>query len=195
MKQSCLREVNSRTNIGTFAPPVTEDKSCDAIGGKSSGAEAAVEILSDYYSTVNSLASFGTSKVGENAGSLAENTGVAVGVGSPAQTALNSIATFVVNAGISGYQERTLAKDLSNVSRDIPTVINALIKIIQTDYIDLQLKSEEQKLAVRYQEFATGDSSGQVKLMLDDRWHADQQAIQARRESAAESHLRPRGTI
>ena len=105
MKQSCLREVNSRTSIGTFAPPVTEDKGCEAIGGKSSGAEAAVELLSDYYGAINSLALFGTSKVGGEAGVLAEKSGAAVGVGSPAQTALNSIATFVVNTGVSGYQE------------------------------------------------------------------------------------------
>ena len=62
-------------------------------------------------------------------------------------------------------------------------MVNALITIVQDDYIGRQLASEEQKLADRYLEFAK-DKSPEVKLLLDDRWHADEQALAAKRASA-----------
>ncbi len=47
------------------------------------------------------------------------------------------------------------------------------------------LESEEQKLATRYKGFPKGQSSADVvTLMLDDRWSADEQALQSRRASA-----------
>jgi len=69
------------------------------------------------------------------------------------------------------------------VSGNISAVVNALITIVQDDYIGRQLASEEQKLADRYLEFAK-DKSPEVKLLLDDRWHADEQALAAKRASA-----------
>ena len=183
MKLSCLREVNSRDEFGTFKPPVQSDENCNAIGDQAVGAAAAAKVLSDYFSAINSLASFGTAKAGTNAQSLLSKTGAAVGASSSAQTALGSIAQFLVSAATSGYQRRQLEKDLPKVSANISAVVSALITIVHDDYIDRQLGSEEQKLAVRYREFAK-DKSPEIKLLLDDRWHADEQALAAKRASA-----------
>jgi len=183
MEQSCLREVNSRAEIGTFKSPLQSDPNCTLIANQAAGATAAAILLSDYFNAINSLASFGAVKAGTDAQNLATKTGAAVGASSAAQTALRSIAQFLVSAATSGYQRKQLEKDLTKVSGNISAVVNALITIVRDDYVGRQLKSEEQKLADRYLEFAK-DKSPEVKLMLDDRWHADEQALEAKRASA-----------
>lgn len=183
MKLSCLREVNSREEFGTFKPPLGSDPNCTAIGDKAVGARAAAKLLSDYFSAINSLASFGTAKAGTDAQNLVAKTGAAVGASQEAQTALGSIAQFLVSAATSGYQQKQLEKDLTVVSGNISAVVKALITIVQDDYIGRELATEEQKLATRYREFAK-DKSPEVKLLLDDRWHADEQALEAKRASA-----------
>ena len=183
MKLSCLREVDSRNEFGTFKPPVQSDPGCTAIGNQAAGAAAAAKILSDYFSAINSLASFGTAKAGTDAQNLLSKTGAAVGASSAAQTALGSIAQFLVSAATSGYQQKQLEKDLAKVSGNIFAVASALITIIQDDYIGRILKSEEEKLGDRYKEFAK-NASPEVKLLLDDRWHADELALEAKRASA-----------
>jgi hypothetical protein len=163
---------------------VQSDPNCTAIGNQAAGAAAAAKILSDYFSAINSLASFGTAKAGTDAQNLLSKTGAAVGASSAAQTALGSIAQFLVSAVTSGYQQKQLEKDLTKVSGNISAVVNALITIVQDDYISRQLTSEEQKLADRYLEFAK-DKSPEVKLLLlDGRWNADEQALAAKRASA-----------
>jgi hypothetical protein len=189
MQQSCLREVNSRQEFATFKPAQESDPNCAAIGKQAAGAVAAAKILSDYFTAINSLASFGSAKVETEAQNLLKQTGAAVGAGSTAQTALGAIAQFLVSAATSGYQQKQLAKDLAKVSGNITAVANALVTIVKDDYIGRQLTSEEQKLAVRYRDFVIDNStknpvSAEAKLMLDDRWHADQAAIDARRASA-----------
>jgi hypothetical protein len=184
MKLSCLREIDSRNEFGTFKPPVESDPNCTAIGDKAAGAVAAAKILSDYFSAINSLASFGTAKAGTDAQNLLTKTGAAVGTNPAAQKALGSIAQFLGSAATSAYQRKQLEKDLTAVSQNISDVVNALITIVKDDYIDRQLGSEEQKLAVRYREFAKDNKSPEVKLLLDTRWHADEQALAAKRASA-----------
>jgi hypothetical protein len=185
MKLSCLREVNSRQTFGTFKPPSESDAGCDAIGVQGDGAAAAAKILSDYFSAVNALASFGTAKVATDAQALVSKTSAAVGAGTPAQTAIGSIANFLVSAAASGYQQKQLEKDLTSVSGNIPPVLNALVTIVQRDYIGLLLASEEQKLTNRYREFAKDNSkSPEVLLMLDSRWQADEAALNTKRASA-----------
>lgn len=183
MEQSCLREVNSRAAFGTFGPPVSSDPSCTAIGNQALGAKAAAEILSDYFSAINSLALFGTAKEASDAQNLVSKTAAAVGGNPKAQTALGAIAQFLTSAATSGYKEKQLDKDLATVSGNITNVVGALTSIVQDEYINRQLASEEQKLADQYREFAKGKSP-QVILLLDDRWHVDEQALAAKRASA-----------
>ena len=183
MKLSCLREVNSRKELGTFTLLTQDDSGCNAIGEQAAGAQAAAEILSDYFSALNSLASFGTAKVGTDAQNLLSKTGAAVGVNSSAQTALGSIAQFLVSAATSGYQQKQLGKDLSATSGNVSDVVTALIVIVRDDYLK-QLSEEEEKLAVRYKQFAKSANSPEINLTLDGRWQADQQAIATKRASA-----------
>jgi len=184
MKQSCLREVQSRTEFGSFTLPVQEDPGCTAIGEKAAGAQAAVAVLSDFYEALNDVASYGTTKAGADAKGLALQTGAAFGAGSTAQNALGSIAGIIVSASTARYQQKQLEKDLAAAGGSITQVNDALIKILRDDYIDRLLKSEEQKLNTRYAEFVKLHPSPEVKLLLDERWYADEKALQARRASA-----------
>jgi hypothetical protein len=183
MKQSCMREVNSRQQFGTFTLPLKTDPNCTAIGDQAEGAKAAAKLLSDYFSAINSLASFGTAKAGTDAQSLVTKTSAAVGASSKAQTALGSIAQFLVSDIMSGYRQKQLDNDLAKVSGNVSAVVAALIKIIQDDYVGRQLASEEQKLADRYKEFAK-DKSPETLLLLDDRWNGDEQSLEGKRASA-----------
>src|ERR1022692_4225369 len=70
MKQSCLREVQSRESFATFKLPIQQDKDCDDIGKQADGAVAAVQVLAEYFTAINSLASFGTTKIGGDAQTL-----------------------------------------------------------------------------------------------------------------------------
>jgi hypothetical protein len=186
MKLSCLREVNSRAEFATFEVPVETDANCTAIGRQADGARATAKILSDYFTAINSLASFGTAKVGSDAGTQVQAAAAAVGASQNAQNALQSMVSFLSSAATSGYQLRQLEKDLNAVSANISAVVDALTVIVGADYINRELRSEEQKLRDRYREFAKDAKqlSPGEKLMLDDRWHADQKAIAAKRASA-----------
>ena len=184
MKQSCLREVQSRTEFGSFTMPVQEDPGCTAIGKQADGAEAAVAILSDFYEALNDVASYGTTRAGADAKDLASQTGAAFGAGSRVQNALGSIAGIIVSASTARYQQKQLEKDLASANGSVAQVNEALIKILREDYIGRLLKSEEEKLNTRYAEFIKLHPSPEVKLLLDERWYADEKALQARRASA-----------
>jgi len=184
MKQSCLREVQSRTEFGSFTMPVQEDPGCTAIGKQADGAEAAVAILSDFYEALNDVASYGTTRAGADAKDLASQTGAAFGAGSRVQNALGSIAGIIVSASTARYQQKQLEKDLASANGSVAQVNDALIKILREDYIGRLLKSEEEKLNTRYAEFIKLHPSPEVKLLLDERWYADEKALQARRASA-----------
>lgn len=185
MKQSCLREVNSRQKLGTFRLPSEDSAGCNELGAQAEGAKAAALVVAEYFGAINSLASFGTAKAGGDAGDLVTRTSAAVGAGSPAQTALGSLAKVLVSAATAGYQTKSLEKDLTKVSGNVPPVVDALVKIIRDDYVGRVLAEEEKKLATRYRELAqVPGATAEVLLLLDDRWRADEKALQAKRASA-----------
>ena len=183
LQGSCLREINITKGIGTFEA-VQVDMNCDAIGKQADGAVAATQVLQDYFTVSNSLATFDTAKSASDASSLISQTGAAVGSSSAAQTALGSIASFITSVATSGYQQKALDGDLIKVSKNIGDVTDALVQILQTNYIGQELKSEDQKLATRYKEFAVKHPDATILLNLDDRWHADSQSIAVKRASA-----------
>jgi hypothetical protein len=186
LEGSCLREKNLAEGIGTFEV-VTTDANCDLIGKQGDGAIAAVKILADYFSAINSLATFGTAKTASDASTLVTKTAAAVGAATPAQIALGDIATFLTTAATSGYQQKSLDKDLSQVSANIGAVTDALVTIVQRNYIGQQLKPEAGNLASHYKEFAVKNPGAPaVTIELDDRWHADAQTL-ATRQASAES--------
>lgn len=183
MKASCLREVNSRVEFGTFQPPIESDPNCTESGDQAAGAAAAAKLLADYFDAINSPATFNSAKTSTDAQTGATKAGAAFHEDTAAQKAMGSIAQFLVSAATSGYKLGSLERDLSQASSNVSAVVNALVTIVQIDYIGRELKSEEEKLSIRYREFAKAKSP-EVQLMLDDRWHADEQALNAKRASA-----------
>jgi hypothetical protein len=184
LERSCLREVNTTHDIGTFTLPTTSDPNCTAVKTQATAAESATILLSEYFSTINSLATVGTAKTSADAGTLVSNTAGAFQAGSAEKTALDSIAQDLTSGIMSAYQARKLARDLPKASTDVATIINGLVKIIQTNYLDQALKDEEKKLANPYKDFLLNHNSPEAMLILDQRWQADEQILQARRASA-----------
>ena len=183
MKRSCLRAVNAREPIGSLRPQSESNDDCNRIGAQAEQAEDTAETLGAYFAAINSLASFGTAKAGSDASALAAKVSSATGQSADAQKALGSIAQFLTTTLASGYQLKSLERDLSTVQDNISTVVKALVSTIQMNYIDQLLADEERKIDVRYREFARGKSP-EILLVLDDRWNADETAIERRRASA-----------
>ncbi len=183
LQASCLREVNLLKGIGTFVM-ARSDPGCDAIGVQAKGAVAAAQMLTAYFTAINSIATFGTATIASDASDLVSATGSALGAGSAAQTAIGSIATFLTTALTTHYQQRALSKDLARVSKNIGDITDGLVQIVRVNYIDQELETEEEKLASRYREFAQQQTNGAVILELDDRWHEDVQKIATRKASA-----------
>jgi hypothetical protein len=102
LEGSCLREVNTTHDIGTFTRPVTSDPNCTAVKTQATAAESAAKLLSEYFSTINSLATVGTAKTSADAGTLVSNTAGAFQARSAEKTALDSIAQDLT----SGVMER-----------------------------------------------------------------------------------------
>jgi hypothetical protein len=188
MQASCEREIRSRSEIGSFKF-LTRDNApdsfaaCDDIGKQAGGASAAAQILADYFNAINGVASFGTAKVATDAQNLSANTAAALGAGTPAQTAIGSIVSLLTSAATSGYQTKKLEEDLNKAAGAVANVVNALVPIVQNNYEGGLLKSEEQKLADQYREFAAGKTP-EFKLTLIQNWRAEEQAIESRRASA-----------
>lgn len=192
MKGSCLRTVALREPIGAYRTSTSDPQLATAIAfcngdiaKQSDATVAAVTILSDYFSAVNSLASFGTAKAGTDAQTLAAKTAAALGAESKAQTAIGSLASDLTMALTSGYQLKNLERDLTRASGNITDVTAALISIIQTNYVDQLLQDEENKTADRYREFYKADFPPEAKVLLEDRWRSDETAIQSKRSGAA----------
>ncbi len=183
LRASCLREKNIAKGIGAFAV-VERDPNCDDIGKMAEGASAAADILGEYFDAINSVATFDKAKTSADASALVSKTGAAVGAGSLAQKAIGSMASFLTAAATSGYQQRSLNHDIVVVSSNIGVVTDALAAIVQRNYIDQELKAEEQKLTTEYKEFALLHREGEVTLELDSRWHTERQTIAAKRASA-----------
>jgi hypothetical protein len=184
IRGSCLREVNTNRVIGSFTLPVTSDPNCALVGTQGDAAIAAAKLLAEYFSTINSLATIGTAKTSADANTLAANTAGVFAVGSAETTAVGSIAQDLTSGIMNVYQTRKLAQDLPKASSDVTAITNALITIIQTNYINQELANEEKKIANPYKTFLLAHNSPEVTLTLEGNWQADEQNLQARRVAA-----------
>jgi hypothetical protein len=97
---------------------------------------------------------------------------------------VGSIASFLTNAALSGYRQKQLEKDLNAVSGKITAVTNALVKIVNEQYLNRLLIDEEKKTGFRFREFKNAARSSEVTLSLDDKWQADLKTFESRRASA-----------
>jgi hypothetical protein len=182
---SCLREVNDNTyTLGSFQLPAASDPSCDAITAQANATIAAAKLLSEYFSTLNSLATVGTSAASTDAGTLATDATTDAGLTANQKTAITSLAQDLTTGIISAYQYRKLAEDLPKAKQNVDNIVAALISIIQTNYLNQLLNDEEKKLANPYKMFLSRHNSPEATLSLDQQWQADEQTLQTRRASA-----------
>jgi hypothetical protein len=182
---SCLREVNNNTyELGSFDPPVPSDQHCAEIATQASASTAAAKLLSEYFSTLNSLATVGTSSAPKDAETLATNAAGIAGATSDQKTAFSSLAQYLTSGIIGAYQYRELAEDITKGKKDVDQIVAVLISVIQNQYIDKLLDDEEKKIANPYRTFLRQHDSPEARLSLDQRWQADERILQARRSSA-----------
>src|SRR5271157_5392898 len=127
MRGTCVREAQTREPFGSFsvsdaaAPAV-----CDDVGKQAEGLKAASKILSNYFTALNDLASFGTSKTGDDVrGLLAKASGQAK-LSAARQDALGSIAGLLTRVVAAGYQRKKLADDIVKAHGDIKAVLDGL---------------------------------------------------------------------
>jgi hypothetical protein len=184
LEGSCLREVNTTHDLGTFTLPATSDPNCATVGTQAAAAQSAAKLLSEYFNTINSLASVGTAKASTDASALATNAAGAFDAGSAAKTAIGAIAQDLTSGVMTVYQSRKLAQDLPKASNDVSAIIDALVKIIQNNYIAQELADEEKKLPNPYKAYLSGHNSPELAISLEQKWQADEQALQGRRAAA-----------
>jgi hypothetical protein len=182
---SCLREVNDNTSVlGSFNPRVTSDPNCALVATQASASISAAKLLSEYFSTLNSLATVGVSTPSSDAGTLAASAAGIPGATANQKTAISSMAQELTTGIMSVYQYRQLADDLPKAKTNVDDIVAALISVIQANYLDQLLNDEEKKLANPYKTFLSQHDSPEARLSLDQRWQADEQTLQARRASA-----------
>jgi len=182
---SCLRAVNDNTYaLGSFTPPIGSDPGCAAIGTQADASIAAAELLSEYFSTLNSLATVGVSTASTDAGTLATNAAAIPGATADQKAAISSLAQDLTAGIMSAYQYRKLAEDLPKARKNVDNIVTALVAVLQNNYLDQLLKDEEAKSANPYKTFLSQHNSPEAILSLDQRWQSDRQALQAKRTSA-----------
>lgn len=182
---SCLREVNDNTSVlGSFKPPVTSDQGCTAVANEADASIAAAKLLSEYFGALNSLATVGVSTASTDAGALATKAAAIPGSTANQQNAISSMAQDLSSGIMSAYQYRKLAEDLPRARKNVDDIVGALVSVIQKNYLDQLLNSEEGKLANPYKEFLSEHNSPEAISLLDQRWRSDEEALQTRRASA-----------
>ena len=188
MKASCIREARTFEPVGTFAVSDSSPAACDNVGKQAEGLKAASKILSNYFTALNDLASFGTSQAGDDAKDLLTRASAAARLSAAPQKALSSVASFLLRTAMSGYQRKMLADDIVKVHEDVRISLDGLGEAVGVAYLQ-QLQDEEQKTAARYKEFRlTAEQQHQwtadATLVLDSRWQADRATFAAKQKAA-----------
>jgi len=184
MKASCLRDAQTFEPFGAFAVSDPNPAACDDIGKQAEGLKAASNLVSGYFTALREVASIGTSQVGDDAKSQAARATAEARLSAARQTALESVAGFLVRAAESGYRQKHLAEDIGKVHNDIKAVLDGLGEAVGVVYLQ-QLQDEEQKTAARYKEFLLQHpGSADTILALDARWQADRANFAARQRAA-----------
>lgn len=184
MKASCIREAQTREAFGSFVVSDPNSAACDDVGNQASGLRAASKVLSNYFAALNDLASFGSSKAGDEANSLLTEASAQAKLSPAAQKALASIASFLTRVGTSGYQQKRLADDISSVHADIKVALDGLGEAVGVVYLH-QLQDEETKTATRYKEFLLQhQGAADAILVLDSRWQSDRANFAAKQKAA-----------
>jgi len=176
MKASCIREAQTREDFGTFPVSDPDLPACNNIGTQVVGLKSASEIIGNYFTALNDLASFGTSKAGDGAKDLLTKASSQAKLSAAPQNALASIAGLLTRVATAGYQQKRLADDIVKV--------HGLGEAVGVAYLH-QLQEEERKTATRYQEFLLQHpGAAEVILALDSRWRSDRANFAAKQKAA-----------
>jgi hypothetical protein len=194
MKASCVRELQTRESFGIFAVSDPDSSECDAIGKQADGLKAASKLLSSYFTALNDLASFGSTKADNGAKDLASKASGEAKLSAPVQGALGSVASFLTGVATSGYQQKKLADGVVGVHGDVKAVLDGLGEAVGVVYLQ-ELQDEEKKTATRYREFMLAhQTEGGVVIALDSRWQTDRATLSSK-EKAAQSYQSALGTL
>jgi hypothetical protein len=183
MKGSCLRALKTQTALGALQLDAPADAKCDNVGKSAEGLKVASELLADYFSALNDLASFGTSKLGDQASSLLSKATQSTYLKPATKTALGPIASFLTNAAVSGRRAKDLQKAISTVSPDVRSVLEGLSEAVANSYME-ELGDEEGKTFNRYSRFETDHKSPEALLMIEARWRDERAGIESKRNAA-----------
>jgi hypothetical protein len=185
MKASCVRESQTRESFGSFVISDPIPAACIDVGNQAEGLKAASKVLSSYFTALNDLASFGSTKAGEEATGLVNRASSSrTNLNAASQKALASIAGLLIRLGTSGYQQKQLADDIVNTHADIKVAIDGLAEAVGVAYLH-QLQDEEAKTATRYKEFLLGhQTAADAILVLDSRWQSDRSSFAAKQNAA-----------
>jgi hypothetical protein len=184
MKASCVREAQTREPFGAFAILDPSPAACDNIAKQAEGLKAASKLLSSYFTALNDLASFGSTKAGDGAKELATKASAQAKLGAAPQKALGSVAGFLTGLATSAYQQKKLADAVATVHGDVKAVLDGLGEAVGVAYLQ-QLQDEEKKTATRYQEFLLAHQGAvEATLVLDSRWESDRAGYAAKQKAA-----------
>jgi hypothetical protein len=183
MKTSCLRALNTQTDLGALELDTPVNTKCDNIGQSADGLKAASELLADYFSALYDLASFGASKLGDQASSLASKATGSTDLKPETKAALGPIASFLTNAAVSGRRAKDLQHAISAASTDVRSVLGGLSKAVANSYME-ELDDEEKKTFNQYRRFEADHKSPEVLLMIEARWRDDRTTIGSKRNAA-----------
>jgi hypothetical protein len=184
LKNSCLRALDTQTDLGELRQLDTSgDTKCDNIGQSADGLKAASELLADYFSALYDLASFGTTKLGDQASSLASKATQSTDLKPETKAAMGPIASFLTNAAVSGRRAKDLQEAIAAVSTDVRAVLDGLSKAVANSYME-ELGDEEKKIFNRYRRFEIDHKSPEVLLMIEARWRDDRTTIEGKRNAA-----------
>ena len=184
MKASCIREERTRESFGAFTVSDPNPAACSDIGKQAAGLKAASKVISNYFSALNDLASFGTSKAGDDAKDLLAKVSTQAKLSAAPQAALASVAGFLTRVATSAYQQKQLADDIVKVHEDIRVSLDGLGDAVGVVYLH-QLQDEEKKTATRYSEFLLQhQGAAEMILVLDSRWQSDRASFAAKQTAA-----------
>jgi hypothetical protein len=185
LSASCSREVADHTPAGQFVANPAISPDCEEVADRVKGIEEVSQVLSAYFGTLNSLASFNTATTSTDMGKLASNASDLAKLNSDRKNALQSLAQIITQITSSSYQAKHLRDDIVNANPHIQSVIATLQEAVgKGSYLNL-LAKEQGALKIRNEEFIrTNPGSPESILLLDHQWKTDSDALNAKERSA-----------
>jgi hypothetical protein len=184
MKASCIRDAQTFEPFGAFAATDPNPAACDNIGKQADGLKAASKLVLNYFTALNDVVNFGTSKAGDDSKAQAAKASSLAKLSAARQTALESVAGFLVRTAATGYEQKRMWEEIIKVHDDVRAVLDGLGEAVGVAYTQ-QLQDEEQKTAARYKEFLLQhQGAADVILTLDSRWQSDRASFAAKQKAA-----------